>query len=62
VSLTLSRVGSDLVLSWQGNWILQRKAVLDTQASGWTDVAGAASGYVIPTPLATEQYYRLRSP
>lgn len=62
VPLTISRVSSDLVLNWTGDWVLQRKTVLDGQTSGWTDVSGATSGYVIPAPLATGQFYRLRSP
>ncbi len=61
VPLAIARIGADLVLSWEGDWVLQRKAPLDGQQAGWSDVDGASSGYVIPTPLATEQYYRLRS-
>lgn len=62
VPLAIGWVGSNLVLTWTGNWVLQSQAVLDGQPGGWTDVAGATTGYVIPTPLATAQFYRLRSP
>jgi hypothetical protein len=62
VPLVIQQQDGAVVLSWTGNWILQRKASLDGNPATWQDVAGAISPYSVPTPLAAEQYYRLRNP
>jgi hypothetical protein len=60
--LTLTTSSTDLTLSWPGsNWVLQSKPVMDGSPAGWTDVT-TTSPYVIPTPVADQQYFRLRGP
>ena len=61
VPLNITTVGGVPVLSWTGTWILQTRASLS--GGTWQDVTPAAtSPYTVPTPLAQQAYFRLRSP
>jgi hypothetical protein len=59
--LSIERSGTDVVVSWPGNWVLQEKTILDGLSTGWTDVPAASSPATLPA-AAAETYYRLRSP
>jgi hypothetical protein len=62
VPLQIGWQGGNLVLSWTGNWVLEKKSALDSNPTGWSAVPGATSPYAVPQPLAAQQYYRLRNP
>ncbi|MBI4658991.1 MAG: Ig-like domain-containing protein [Verrucomicrobia bacterium] len=55
--LTISRQGSEISLSWQGNASLQSSAQADM---GYTDVAGAQSPFKINIAAGSQRFYRLR--
>lgn len=57
--LYISRQNGEVVVEWDGNRILQ---VAPTASGPYSDVVGATSPYPVPTPLAAEQYFRLRNP
>jgi hypothetical protein len=61
VSIAVTQQGGNLVLSWSGQWVLQTSATLGS-ASQWQDLPTAISPYMVPTPLQSHQFYRLRSP
>lgn len=52
----------NLVLSWQGPWVLQHRAALGEDPSTWVDEPGATNPYTVPMPSPGAQFYRLRSP
>ncbi len=61
VALTVATEAGVPVLSWSGNWVLQKKAELDNNPNTWTDVTNT-SPYKVPAPMAVREFYRLRSP
>lgn len=60
-SLTIEPVGTDLMISWPGAWVLQTKSAMDDSPTGWADVAGDPNPYTF-TPTDSQGYFRLRSP
>jgi hypothetical protein len=62
VPLRITQQGGNIVLSWDGTWVLQQKSVLDGNPNTWSDVNGATSPYTVTGPLNGAQFYRLRSP
>ena len=62
VPLAIAQANGTISLTWPGTWVLQKKSLLDGNPNAWTDVGGAASPYSVPTPLSSQQFYRLRSP
>jgi hypothetical protein len=54
--LSIQRTGSQAIVSWYGNGILQSA---DQINGPWTDVANASNPYPV-SPLAVRKFYRLR--
>ncbi|MBI4661769.1 MAG: hypothetical protein HY735_23350 [Verrucomicrobia bacterium] len=57
LKLAFSRTGADITLTWEGAATLETSGTVNT---GWTAVAGAASGYKVQTTGAAA-FYRLRA-
>jgi hypothetical protein len=57
VPLSIQSTNGTLVLTWAGGGVLQSKHAL---TDAWQDVSGATSPYMVPAPLADQQYYQLR--
>lgn len=54
--LGISTAGGNVTVTWTGGGVLQSTTTFPT---GWTDVAGAASGYTTPT-TGDVRYFRVR--
>jgi hypothetical protein len=61
-TLTMLRMNGTLILTWPESWVLQQQTVLNGVPGAWSDVPNAGSPYTVPTALAQQQFFRLRSP
>jgi hypothetical protein len=62
VPLRMALQGGNIVLSWDGTWVLQTNSTPDGSSGSWGDLSGATSPYTVPGPLGAAAFYRLRSP
>jgi hypothetical protein len=58
--LILSRITGNLVLKWPPSAAFLEQTDLLTTNTVWTPVIDQANPYLIPPPIATQRFYRLR--
>ena len=58
VTLTVTRIGTKVELTWPGGGVLETRASLST--GSWASVPGAASGVQIDTAVGAAGFYRVQ--